>query len=61
MTKKIIFSTGGTGGHIIPAINQGISKGFLLYNYDNINKSLPFGCSIAADAFFSQKNVFLFD
>ena len=21
MTKKIIFSTGGTGGHIFPAIN----------------------------------------
>ena len=21
MTKKIIFSTGGTGGHILPALN----------------------------------------
>jgi UDP-N-acetylglucosamine--N-acetylmuramyl-(pentapeptide) pyrophosphoryl-undecaprenol N-acetylglucosamine transferase len=31
MTKKIIFSTGGTGGHIFPAVN--LMKHFLEKNY----------------------------
>ena len=31
MTKKIIFSTGGTGGHVLPAIN--LMKHFHLKGY----------------------------
>ena len=36
MSKKIIFSSGGTGGHILPAIN--LMKHFLTKKYETFAK-----------------------
>ena len=43
MTKKIIFTTGGTGGHILPAIN--LMKHFQEKGYEVIIVTDIRGCS----------------
>ena len=45
MTKKIIFSAGGTGGHIFPAINLMkylSNKGYDVFNALDIQKNEEF-------------------
>ena len=62
MKKKIIFSTGGTGGHIFPAIH--LMSHFFEKNYDTILvtdvrgdsfiKKNSFNCSIICNGRFAK-------
>ena len=68
MNKKIVFSAGGTGGHIFPTIN--LMKFFHNNNYEVllitdirgkslINKYLKFNSYTINSGTFSNKNIFL--